>query len=188
DNVPGGGLVNPPAEGPPVIELPPIEGAPVLPDTLPEAEAPSADVVPLPAPDSQPAAPLRRGRTPAGPPTAPIMPGSQRVVRISPRNGGPDFRMRKIDTTKDGLETIIVRGGVTVVANMPPPRGTIDLSADSAIIWRHTAPGRQGEIGPDGAIIEDAQAPMEIYLEGHVIARMDDRTKAGPADQKTFQA
>lgn len=187
ENVPGGGLVNPPPDAP-VVDLPPIEGAPEGPQPMEGPDVPGPNLVPLPGPDGQPAPPRTPERRPAPPPTAPILPGSQRVWRFMPRNGGPDFQYRTLNITPDGIQPIIVRGGVTVVVNMPPPRGTIDLSADSAIIWRHVEAGRKGERAPDGSYVEDARAPLEVYLEGHIVARMDSREKAGPADQKVIQA
>lgn len=186
DNVPGGGLVNPPADAP-VVDLPPIEGAPAPPEPVEEPELPGPNVAPLPGPDGQPAPPRTQERKPQRPPTAPIIPGSQRTWRFMPRNGGPDYQVRTLPVN-NGVQSIIIRGGVTIVVNMPPPRGTVDLSADSAIIWRHLEEGRKGEPAPDGTFIEDAHAPLEVYLEGHVVARIDRRTQAGPADQQIVQA
>ena len=80
-------------------------------------------------------------------------------------------------------------GGVNIVINSPPPIGTVDISADSAIIWRKVDPekGAKG-IGPDGELIESSRQPMEVYLEGHVVFRQDERVAAGNGDQKTYRA
>ena len=181
----------PAAPGP--IELPPIEPGPAAPaPVVPKLEAPAIEPqvesppVPLPGPDNKPAPPLRsdKPKKPPEPPMTPILPGSQRITRIHARNGGPDFQVRSLPTTKEGVKTWIIRGGVNVVSESPAPRGLIDLEADSVIIWRYSEP----LVGPDGENIDDPKSPMDIYLEGNVVVRQDARTQAGQTDQKTFKA
>jgi hypothetical protein len=174
----------------PEIDLPPIEGAPTVPNLeRPRAPAePPPAVEPLPGPDNKPAPPLRQERQPAPPPLLPILPGSARVTRIYPRNGGPDFRVEKLPTTPEGVQVVIIRGGVNIVTTSPPPTGTVDLSADSVIIWRQTDPKYNSAAGPNGETIDPAHAPMEVYLEGHVLVQQDQRRLAGSADQKTIRA
>jgi hypothetical protein len=87
----------------------------------------------------------------------------------------------------NGLDTTIVRGGVTILTESPQ-FGMIDIAADSAIIWRRVdEKGRGITRGPNGEEIEDARNPMEIYLEGNVVVRQDERKVAGNGDQKTYR-
>ncbi len=182
-----------PNVGPPDIDLPPIEGAPSVPNLQPKPapESPPPTVEPLPGPDDKPVPPIRQEPRPAKPAdvsTAPIISGSQRITRIYARNGGPDFQFQRLPTTPEGVEIYVIRGGVNVVAEAPAPQGIVDISSDSAIIWRQSDPKHQSVIGPDGETIDPLHAPMEIYLEGNVVFRQDQRRLAGTADQKTFRA
>ena len=68
--------------------------------------------------------------------------------------------------------------------------GTIDIEADSAIIWRGKSPAK-GEPykSPAGDLwADDARQPMEVYLEGNVVLRQDENKFAGKADQRTIRA
>ncbi|MDR3638748.1 MAG: hypothetical protein P4L84_33385 [Isosphaeraceae bacterium] len=174
----------------PEIDLPPIEGAPTVPNLQPAPVpvVPPTTVEPLPGPDGKPAPPVRQERPAAPPPLVPILPGSARVTRIYPRNGGPDFQIERLKTTAEGVDIIIIRGGVNIVTTSPPPTGTVDLSADSVIIWRQTDPKFNSTTGPNGETIDPVHAPMEVYLEGHVLFQQDQRRLAGSADQKTIRA
>ena len=68
---------------------------------------------------------------------------------------------------------MILRGGVGLIQEAPAPTGaSVDLTADSMAIWRRVD-GKNGAPlfpGPQGEIIEDANALLEIYLEGNVIS------------------
>jgi hypothetical protein len=178
----------------PEVELPPIEGAEELevpnlgnPEDLP----PSLE--PLPAPEgSGVAPPLVREPRASGPiegrlPSAPILPGTQRITSIFPRSG------RKVDIQllpprPDGTRIILYRGGVNIVTKTAQ-FGIIDIEAESAVIWRHPDP-KEGEEqrGPNGELIERANQPMEVYLEGDVIVRQDEQKVAGRGDQRTYRA
>ena len=192
---------SPPADGAelPSVDLPPIEGAKEKEVEVPNLTNPE-DVPrsqPLPGPGDQPAAPIRRAdpgqrqkpRTTAPPPspTAPILPGSQRVTNIFPRSG------RKPDVTflpeqADGTRVVIYRGGINMVTKSPQ-FGVVDIEAESAVVWRHPDPKKGQEVyGPNGELIENAKQPMEVYLEGNVIFRQDENKVAGKADQRTYRA
>ena len=191
---------SPPADGAelPSGDLPPIEGANEKEVEVPNLTNPE-DVPrsqPLPGPGDQPAAPIRRAepgqgqkpRTAAPPssPTAPILPGSQRVTNIFPRSG------RKPDVTflpeqPDGTRVVIYRGGINMVTKTPQ-NGVVDLEAESVVVWRHPDPKKGEEVyGPNGELIENANRPMEVYLEGNVIFRQDENKVAGKADQRTYR-
>ncbi|APW63035.1 hypothetical protein [Paludisphaera borealis] len=205
--------------GPPDIDLPPIEGEnEPAPEPLPadEPQAPKArnneDIAPqleaLPGEvDTEPAPPIRpdepRAARPGdddeddeAPPAAaapapgfraPITPGTQRITSIWPRSGRPtDAKL--LPPTPEGVRTGIYRGGVNIVSTIPK-FGTVDIEAESAVVWRKPDPEKgQPRTGPQGELIEDADQPMEVYLEGNVIFRQDENKFAGKADQRTYRA
>src|SRR5262249_11634328 len=88
----------------------------------------------------------------------------------------------------DGTIIVVYRGGVNIVTKTPQ-FGTVDLEAESAVVWRHPDP-KEGEkpVGPNGELIENAHQPMEVYLEGDVILRQDENKVAGKGDQRTYHA
>ena len=189
----------PAAEGAelPNVDLPPIEGnkdveVPKLtnPEDVPRSQ-------PLPGPGDQPAPPLRgtdsegekkpRGAAAPPSPTAPILPGSRRVYRILPRSGRK-LDAQALEPTADGTRVLILRGGLYMVTQSPQ-FGIVDIEAESAVLWRHSDPKKGEEVhGPNGEVIENANQPLEIYLEGNVIFRQDENKVAGKGDQRTFRA
>jgi hypothetical protein len=188
-------LVEPPGMGGDL--LPPVlESAPTVP-ALPPANGPGGpptELVPLPAPGTQNVEAPRGARPREGapprrpsPPVVPITPGTQRITRIAPRTGGPLFIFQRLPLV-NGVDTVIVRGGVNIVTTAPQ-FGEIDISADSVIIWRKVDANGKGIVtGPGGVEIEDAKNPMEVYLEGDVVVRQDERKVAGNGDQKMYRA
>lgn len=177
---------------PPPVNAPELDSAPIVPN-LPPGGAPT-ELVPLPAPGTEnvEAPPARRPRglpgTRAAPlPVIPISPGSQRIMRIAPRNGGPNFNIKRLGIV-DGSDTTVIEGGVNIVVD-EPKLGTIDISADSVVIWRRVdAKGASIRSGPNGEEIQDAKQPLEMYLEGDVVVLQDERKMAGNGDQKTYRA
>jgi hypothetical protein len=160
------------------------DNAPVMPapdpafDTQGEAEI-------IPAPE---AVPLEGGEILPDQTPAPILPGMRRFTYISPRDSGSNFTFMR---RKEGDWTIyVVRGGVNVLSEVPG-KGMVDISADSAVIWSRDNPADPDDKGLQngpGAMVKDAQAPMEIYLEGNVVFMQDKRQLAGNADQKRVEA
>ena len=183
----------PPASGDvPEVDLPPIDGARdvevpnlINPDDVPRAQALPGAAADEPAPPLRPAEPRPAPRAAAPLPSAPILPGSQRVTSIFPRSG------RKVDIQflpkqPDGTQVVIYRGGVNIVTKTPQ-FGIVDIEAESAVIWRHPDPKKGEEVrGPNGELIENANQPMEVYLEGNVILRQDENKVAGKGDQRTY--
>lgn len=201
------------------IELPPIEDDPGAntpnfgddftpgpePGGLPlpgDLEDPGAMLGPEPLPgarDDEPAPPLRADEPHAPAPDEdeedplaapprfrpPIDPGTQRMTWINPRSS----RQMSIQKEDSGDTSIwIIRGGVHIVSTTEKD-GTVDLEAESAIIWRHKLPeGSKSTTGPQGEMVDDVDQPMEVYLEGDVILRQDENEFAGRADQRTFRA
>lgn len=176
-----------PAPGP--EDLPPALDTPGGPGPAAIPIEPPVDADPLPGPGFAPTGPRGAGNRPAaGPPedpSIPILPGSQRKTRIYPLTGGPDFTIQRLPDV-DGYMTLVIRGGVQVVTEGPPPLGIIDLSADSVVIWRRV--GAQRDLGPNNEVIEPAGEPMELYLEGNVIIRQDKRQVAGIGDNQGYIA
>jgi hypothetical protein len=185
---------------PPDIDLPPIEGkpevqVPKLP-TNPEDLPPNIE--PLPAPDGSITVPELPRRGPVegedndvkpGPPP-PVVPfiGGFRTTSLFTRSGR-QLQIVKLPPTPDGSTTWIFRGGINIVSQSAKS-GTIDIEADEAVMWRGPDP-KKGEpsIGPNGeTFVDDARQPMEVYLEGNVVVRQDQRKFAGKGDQKTVRA
>ena len=188
-------------DGPPPLddgaEMDNAADVPTIPGDDDDARGqPPTNLAPLPAPgrEGEPAPPANRrgGRErkddePAEAPIIPIDPGSRRVTRISPRNGGPDFRVEFLPKTGD-QDTVVIRGGVNIVSEAPG-FGWLDISADSAIIWRRVDPDGPGIVRTaNGEEIDDAKQPMEVYLEGNVEVLQDERKVAGNGDQKKYKA
>jgi hypothetical protein len=167
----------PPIEEPPGVEVPALPTNP--PDQPPAIEALPGDTETAPAPTA-PAVPRL---------LVPIMPGSQRITFIQSRGGTPlDFQ--QIGTAPDGTEVYMIRNGVNIVVTSPGKFGTVDVEADQAVIW-HSPDPKTGESrrGPNGEFIDDANSqPFEVYLEGHVVVRQDQRKWAGRGDQRTLRA
>lgn len=184
-------------------DLPPIDGAPEVPnlnnmEDLPPAldplpEEPGRRAAPMPADEGEGGGeepetdlpPLPEERPAPRRPLAPVLPGSQRVTVVRTRE---QSTILALDPTPDGVQAIIVRGGINIVATTPQ-HGVVDLEADSAVIWRHLDDkNTQRAIDTGGRITEDAGQPMEVYLEGHVVVRRDARKYAGQGDQQIVQA
>src|SRR5262249_625904 len=124
-DVPGGDL--PPIEGRPEVQVPNLS-----PNQPPNREdlPPSIEALPEGAVEPPP-----RVRAPGVPPALmPILPGSQRTTSLFPVSGR-QLQVRTLPTTPDGVQTIICRGGINLVAKSPR-FGTIDIEADEAVIWR----------------------------------------------------
>ncbi len=179
-----------PSGGAPLDDLPPVEG---FPDLVPGPEpVPSPVPSPVPTPVPVETDPLNL------PNVSPILPGTQRVVDIRPRNGGEAYTIKSLPKLADGTETYIITGGVNVLINTPPsanpavkasgPKGTTDLSADSVVVWRRSVKNPQGNQGLGDQFAQEADDFLEFYLEGHVVVRTDDRLLAGQDDSKTYQA
>ena len=109
----------PPSDGPepalpeggmPANEPPPLDQGPVVPDLSPPREGPGTTLEALPGPDGRPLPPLDgREALPYRDPKAPadilpILPGTQRVTRIYPRNGGPDYSYETLKTVDGGVD------------------------------------------------------------------------------------
>lgn len=110
-----------------------------------------------------------------GPPIGAAPPPIARHVSINPRYLGQPFTANShLSSTEPPEQVITVSGGVNIVVDNVPIViagqtlwTTIDLSADSAVIW--TDANQAGDItqgfnlGPD--------TPFRVYLEGNIVVR-----------------
>ncbi len=189
---------NPILPPPPELE----DGFPSVPGEVQDAESPEplgglppTDAIPLPRAEVPP--PPRPNQAPRPVNPDPTLPGSKRLISITPRYGTPfqpTYRQNP-----DGSTTIVVRGGVQIVAEMKrtnkkkddPETYRVDLSADNAVIWigPKKESGSTGSLNLGGtATAQDADQPMEVYLEGDVIVRQDDLKMAGQNDQRVIRS
>lgn len=70
----------------------------------------------------------------------------------------------------------------------PAQYGTIDIVSDNAVIWYKLDPEKKSTVTAEGGVKDDGGKPLEVYLEGNVVIRQDDRLIAGVPDQRTFRA
>ncbi len=121
------------------------------------------------------------GPAPAGNAAAP--PGTRRV-RVFPRGDvPPQFQWKKdpqgnewIAVIDQGV-TMVVNGLTISNTNLPGvARGpmTLDVSTDRLVLW--TTSQSQPDLSVSGAMPQDQNQPLEIYMEGNVVFRQGDRT------------
>ena len=169
-----------------------IDDAPVVPNLSPSPspEAPPT-VEPLPGPEGGPAPPVQPTPLPEEekkpePEASPIQAYTQRITRILPRDGGPGFSIHPLPIV-DGVQTLVVKGGVNIVTNAPAPTGTIDISADSAIIWRRSAATRRSA-APTASTSSPPGSRWKSTSKGTSLSARTSAQCAGNGDQKTFRA
>lgn len=98
-------------------------------------------------------------------------PGGTRSIRIFQRSALPfDIDSRKLTNRTPPEQVTIVSGGVTILVNGLSVEGfgeigTIDLSADRAIIWTDALDGDQ----PPTVINQSADSKCQVYLEGNIV-------------------
>ena len=182
-----------------------IQEAPAQPPGVDGGEMPATDPAPADLPDAieSPAAPPLLepfeddvivpptevpplADPPPGAVAGPVLPENRRVIQINPRDSRTKTTVESL-TAKDGTTTTVYRGGVNVVAEQPG-RGTLELSADSVVVWTH--PRQPGGMGPDaagGRLEQNGNEPLEMYLEGNVVFRQDKRQVAGNGDQILYR-
>lgn len=161
---------------PMLVPQPPADDAPGMVDDPPPAELPVA--IPggdLPNPDPNFNSPDQ----------SVLVPGTQRIWSISPRDAGPNFSVRRLESTERKSVTFVIRGGVNITG-LDPKQGVVDISSDNLVVWTEADEGG-GKPGENGAQT-DAKTRLEIYAQGNVICRQDARKVAGNGDQKTFLA
>jgi hypothetical protein len=159
---------DPDAPQPPPRDLP-TDLEPLPPSTTPAPRDGGAGEKPRPKPEP-------------GPPGA-ILPFSQRVWSIAPRNN-PEFKIERLPSD-DGSATFVIRGGVNIVSD-DRKNGTVDIDADEAVIWTQRD-DKSGTPNPENKTVQDERTRLEVYLRGNVIFRQDKREVAGSGDQRVFK-
>lgn len=150
---------------------------PALPeDPLPNSPLPSLILGDMPLPLDPEDAP------------AEITPGTQRVVGIFPRDSSKNFSIQELPLVGQ-TRIVVIQGGVNIVMETGPQFGTVDLSADRIVLWiTDDDTTKASMIDPSGQFKQSNQAPLEVYLEGNVIYRMDERKVAGNGDERLVRA
>ena len=101
-----------------------------------------------------------------------------RRVRVFPRSSVP-WQTRSFQND-DGTERLtVIDSGVNIIIDRVSGLGTVDISTDRLVAW--SSPDQSGQFGgSDGSddgepISEDGERPLELYLEGNIIFRQQDR-------------
>ena len=119
---------------------------------------------------------VRPGQTPSmgGTPevlSEEIPPEGMRRIYFTSRSSIPiDAVMQQNPSVPDEYMGIIT-SGITMIIDGLEGFGSIDLSTDRLVIWTKS----QGGLSFDKASFQDANAPLEIYLEGNIVFRQGDR-------------
>ena len=123
---------------------------------------------------------------------APVLPDTRQPFNLTL---GPNAQVNNQEMP-NGDVIVIIRGGVNIVANLPKKDGpavdpgtqgaytTVDVTADNVVIWtrkKGQAPGAAADPARRG---EDDV--LQIYAEGHVRIRQDERKVAGAGDERLF--
>jgi hypothetical protein len=68
--------------------------------------------------------------------------------------------------------------------------GRVDITADNVVIWTRDKGGNSGGLALDGgqSLTQSADTPLEIYMEGNVVLRQDQKQLQGLSDTRTFRA
>ena len=175
------------------IAPPPILNPPDEPDAPAMAGDPRSPATTFPDAEALPDAPALVG--PAGVMPAPLLPNTRRTFTVS---GGPNFQFDQFEF-KPGEITFVLRGGVNVVTDLPKsdkpgPPGTVnyktvDLTADQMVIFTEKSKkDPNAPMNPLTGVQQEADEPLQIYMEGNVRIRQDDREVAGKGDEKVFEA
>jgi hypothetical protein len=168
--------------GSPVIDAPPPPGSPSVPEVAPTPRPlPGGNGQPAPVPSSSNAPPSGAPPPPVTPPVplpppskaTPPPPGAAiaptRNYTITPRRGGA-LDIKVLPAGPDGLQPVIVTGGVIVNVRNAGNVPLLDLEADRLVIWTRNANGEQiigGMKQPEGQESNE----LEFYLAGNVELR-----------------
>jgi hypothetical protein len=157
--------------------------------SAPDVDPPPTLLNPLPD-EARPAA---EGDAPAdgadedGLGAGPLAPFTQRATTIEPRDGASPLVMNTQQTRPDGTEVTVIRGGVHMITTAQN-LGIMDIEADNVVIFRKPdAKAPRAMLNGNGQATTDMKEPMEVYLEGNVIIRQDERKQLGNGDQKVFR-
>ncbi|MDA7977495.1 MAG: organic solvent tolerance protein OstA [Pirellulales bacterium] len=96
------------------------------------------------------------------------LPSGSRRIRAYPRSSTPV--QASYFLSPDGRERIgTIDSGVNVIIEGDDRFGTVDVSADRVVVWTSE------NLSLDGSEAQDADQPLELYLEGNVVFRQGER-------------
>ncbi|HUG94326.1 MAG TPA: hypothetical protein VML55_26080, partial [Planctomycetaceae bacterium] len=96
--------------------------------------------------------------------------GRLRRIRVFPRSAIPyDAFSFQTEQTTPAEQVSILTGGITVIVDGLDDLGTVDLSADRAVIWTRA----RGIEEFQAERIQTREEPLTIYLEGNIVIRQD---------------
>ncbi len=131
-------------------------------ESRPQLPGPSASIPASPSP-------LLQQPAPPGP-VAKAPTTSTRRIRVFSRS---DVRIRAqwFPNAQTNQGIAVIDGGVNILIDDAGQWGTLDISADRMVIWTRA----DQEPGLSGEAIQDADTPLEIYMEGNVEFRQGQR-------------
>lgn len=92
-------------------------------------------------------------------------------VRVQGRSAvKPDIEAQVLPNTNEAVA--IVKGGVNIVVDGVEQLGSIDVDADSIVIWTDGPLAQDNE----GQSFQPKERPLELYMEGNVVFRQGERT------------
>jgi hypothetical protein len=100
-------------------------------------------------------------------PTGPV----QRRIRLFARSNVPVQAQWEVDRTTNRA-VAVVGGGVSLIIEGVPNVGVLDISADRLVLWTIGVP----QPGQGNEMLQAGDIPLEVYIEGNIIFREDDRT------------
>jgi hypothetical protein len=107
---------------------------------------------------------------PAPPEVVGPPPGMVRVRLQRRSNVKPEVEGFAVPGTNEWVA--IIKNGVNIVVDGVDQFGSIDVDADSLVIW--TAGALTGDV--EGQSFQSRDAPLELYMEGNVVFRQGERT------------
>jgi len=153
-----------------------------------ETTDPSAEPMDIPVHGSLPGPRAGNASNSTPPPTVPLLPASQRVTSLFPRDVRK-LEIRRLANTSDGMENWMCRGGIKILTKTPK-FGTIEIEADVAGIWRGPHPKKLKSVtGPKGETwVDHDELPMKVWVRGDVILRQVQDSNTGKGEQRIFRA
>ncbi|RMG40746.1 MAG: hypothetical protein D6725_02875 [Planctomycetota bacterium] len=92
-----------------------------------------------------------------------------RTIRIFPRHLGAPYNVVSWES-KDSVppeQVIVITGGVNLVVSGIETLGTLDLTADRAVIWSRSLSAEELA----GGTTQTRDTPLQVYLEGAIVVR-----------------
>ncbi len=107
---------------------------------------------------------------PPGPADAPPTPAGTRRIRVFPRGDVP-VQVQWFPDPNSAQWIAVIDSGVNLIVDGLPQFGSIDVVTDRLVIW--TAGLQEPDLTGNRA--QDAQVPLEIYMEGNIVFRQGER-------------